>query len=354
MKVRYISQRLQKSLLNIGECTDSIEKMFRIMCTGDYVMAGKNENSHGAKIRFERKNTDKKNLYISMPGYLGGEYNLSAVKWHGPNIRGSGIAETSYTLIINDPDTGYPIGILPANLLTTYRTAATSVYAARLLKREKFEQVGIIGPGKINTVFLQGILEENCEIRRVRVKGRSQKSTETFINHFKERFPQLEIKAVDSFQKAVEGSDLISVITGFEYEKIADMPIIREKWLQKNALVLCPSFIKFSDNFLVDGAIKVADNYKMYQSYLEELGYPVYKKLSNLGNRYMDLIVEKRVSEDEIVDVFDILQNKKQAVLNQDKSIVFSSGGMITEDIAVGYDLLKKAEVDDLGSMLEI
>ncbi|MBF7045289.1 hypothetical protein IY974_01795 [Campylobacter volucris] len=338
METKYISENEIEKLLDINKCVKSIENMYKVMSTGAYTMGGSNANSHGMRISFMRDDKQK-NTYIAMPGWLGGEYNLAGLKWHGPNLRGAAEGTTMYTLVLNEPNTGFPLAILPANLITIYRTAALSLYASKLLKNDVYE-LGLIGAGRIHTVFIQGMLQMYPNIKKIKIKGKSELGVVKLISEFK-NYTNAEFLAVTSVEEAVKNSDIISVNPGFEFDNLADMPIIRSKWLKENSLTLCLSFVKFSDDFLINEAIKIADNYAMCESYLEEFGYPVYPKFSSLGSRFIDLVEENRCIKDEIIDIFDILAGRKNKLLFANKPMVFSSGGMICEDIAIAYDLLK-------------
>ncbi|HEB9347314.1 TPA: hypothetical protein RZK39_000497 [Campylobacter coli] len=335
----YIDEQEITKYINIDECVCSIENMYKIMSKGLYTMGGTNANSHGMRIKFKR-NDKQDNIYIAMPGWLGGEYNIAGLKWHGPNIRGAVKNSTTYTLILNEPDTGIPLAIMPANLITTYRTAALSLYAAKLLKKNVYE-LGLIGAGNIHTVFTKGILNIYPNIKKIKIKSKSQSGIDKLISNFKNN-TDIEFVAVDDIKEAVKNSDIISVNPGFDFDNLADMPIIRSNWLKENSLTFCLSFIKFNDEFLINDAIKIADNYAMYESYLEEFGYPVYPKFSGLGSRFVDLVKDGRCEKNEIIDIIDILGGRKKGLLNSNKPMVFASGGMICEDIAVAFDLLKK------------
>lgn len=356
-QVRYISEREQREydLLIIEECVNAIEKMFHTMADGDYLMSGNNKNSHGNRLVFDRNGDDKnQNIFISMPAYLGGEYRCAGIKWHGPNVSGSSDTETKHTLIVSDPRTGVPMGILPANVITTYRTAAVSLYASRLLANQESETVGIVGPGRINTVFMEGLLNVLPNIKTVKIKGRGKKSIDHLVAVIREKCKQItNIHVADTFEETVRDADIVSINTGFEFENIRDMPIIRTDWIKPGATFLCSAFIKFSDDFMVHKAIKTADNTKMYESYAEELGYPVYRGLSNLGNRYMDLIKEGKIAREDIIDIPDIVSGRKEARKSKKDIVLFSSGGMGIEDLAVGCHVLEKAKEQNVGTLLE-
>lgn len=115
-----------------------------------------------------------------------------------------------------------------------------------------------------------------------------------FINSVKDINDAVQIEVSDQFEETVRDSDVISINSGFEYESIIDMPYIREKWIKPGALLICPSFIKFSDTFIAERSVLVADNYKMYENYAEEMEFPLYNHLSILGNRFVDLVHEEK------------------------------------------------------------
>lgn len=337
----YIDEKTTAKYLNITNCVKSIQKMYKIMQTKDYAMGGKNANSHGMRISFPRdKHTN--NTFIAMPGFLGGEYQVAGLKWHGPNIRGSTRGSSNFTLILNEPDTGAPIALFEANLLTAYRTAALSLYATTLLKQaQRVKKIGLIGGGEIHTIFLQGLLELYPNINLIKIKSKTESGAEKFISNFN-KFKNIRFEICQNVNAVLDDSDIISVNPGFDFDSLSQMPLLRTKYLKENALVLCLSYAKFSDEFLINGAIKVADNFAMYESYLAEFGYPVYPKFSSLGSRFIDLVYDKQVKRGEIVDIVDILNKTKSEILAQNKPVVFASGGMIIEDIAVACDLLKE------------
>ena len=112
-----------------------------------------------------------------------------------------------------------------------------------------------------------------------------------------------------------------------------------------------PSFIKFTDSFLQNKANLIVDNYQMYESYAQELGEPVYHKLSYLGNLLVDLVKKGKIDRKQIYNVADIAYGGKK--INKQMATVFSSGGMSIEDIAVGNDVLNEAIQMGVGTYLE-
>ena len=94
-------------------------------------------------------------------------------------------SETNYILILNDKKTGAPKAILPAGMLTTYRTAAVSAYATMRLKKG-IHTLGIIGPGKINLAYTEWMIKHYPQIKVIKIKGRGKQKIYEFINSVKD------------------------------------------------------------------------------------------------------------------------------------------------------------------------
>ncbi len=348
----YISNEEITELLHqdLHGTVDTMEEMFATMETGDFALGG-GGYSHGMRMHYPMEGED--NLFIAMPGYLGAPFDVTGVKWHGPNRRCEGAATDSHFLmILNDYKTGIPKACMPVGLTTLYRTAAMSILAASHLANPDAETMGIIGPGKINTLVAEGLLAKFPGISRVVVKGRGSDSTKKFVSAMESLNSNITIEVVSSFEDAVRCADIVSINTGFEFAGIADMPIIRDGWIKPGAVFLCSAFVKFSDRLIIEKAINVCDLYDMYASYEQELGVPVYKHLSNLGNRYVDLIRDGKLNRETVLDMKEIVTGKVAARKSKEDIILFSSGGFATQDLAVCEKLYRKAMKEGVGTEL--
>ena len=349
----YLSDQdiIKHNLITIDECIQSIDEMFKIMADGDYSMGGNNRNSHGMRMSVEKE--EGNNLYIAMIGHLGGRYNYSGLKFHGPNryIIGAN-KESNFIIILSEGDTGVPKAILQGNILTIYRTVAVSAWATQKLLVNTPRVVGIIGPGKINTEYIMWLLRNYPSIERVKVKGRSTQGVLNFIDRvISSRHKYTKIEECTSFEDTVVDSDIVSINTGFDFKNVAEMPFIRDKWIKDRTLFLCPAFVKFSEKYMCNKANLVVDNYKMYESYAMELGKPAYFKLSNLGNLLFDMVDKNAIRRENVKDIFDVAYRNNK--IDSKKTTVFASGGMVIEDIAVGYDVFTKAIEKNIGTVLE-
>ena len=100
--------------------------------------------------------------FMAMCSYLGGSYNMCGLNWYGSNVdnREKGLPRSILTLMLNDPDTGAPLALMSANLISSYRTAAVPAVGVRYLARKDVHTVGIIGPGVMNKTTLRSFLME--------------------------------------------------------------------------------------------------------------------------------------------------------------------------------------------------
>ena len=92
IKFLYLSEpdMIKAGVKNMKECVDVMEDLLVTLNKGDYVMGGKNHNSHGCMVTFYDdpkfpgmpKNADDRR-FMAMPAYLGGRYQMAGMKWYG-------------------------------------------------------------------------------------------------------------------------------------------------------------------------------------------------------------------------------------------------------------------------------
>ena len=74
-----------------------------------------------------------------MPAYLGGKTQMAGMKWYGSNVENKkkGLPRSILMMMLNDKDTGAPLAMMSANLISSYRTGAIpGVGAKHLAKKE--------------------------------------------------------------------------------------------------------------------------------------------------------------------------------------------------------------------------
>lgn len=365
IKFLYLSEpdMIKAGVKNMDQCVEAMEDLLVTLNKGDYVMAGVNHNSHGAQVIFPDdpqfegmpKNADDRR-FMAMPAYLGGKYQMAGMKWYGSNCenKASGLPRSILMMMLNDKDTGAPLALMSANLVSCYRTGAIPGVGAKYLARKDSETVTIIGPGVMGRTCLLAFLSVCPKITTVKVKGRGQRSLHAFEEFVKKECPQIQqVIVCDSMEEAVKDSDIICV-TSTALVKEIDFPYIAEDWVKKGALICLPSAARFDDDFLINRCKKVVDNYKLYEAWAEEFPYPSYEMVQIIGSKFTDYLHEGRIQREDIVDIADIINKKHPGRESDDEIIVYSVGGMPVEDIAWGGTVYRNALKEGIGVELPL
>lgn len=365
IKFLYLSEpdMIKAGVKNMDQCVEAMEDLLVTLNKGDYVMAGVNHNSHGAQVIFPDdpqfegmpKNADDRR-FMAMPAYLGGKYQMAGMKWYGSNCenKASGLPRSILMMLLNDKDTGAPLALMSANLVSCYRTGAIPGVGAKYLAGKDSETVTIIGPGVMGRTCLLAFLSVCPKITTVKVKGRGQRSLHAFEEFVKKECPQIQqVIVCDSMEEAVKDSDIICVTSTAPVKEI-DFPYIAEDWVKKGTLICLPSAARFDDDFLINRCKKVVDNYKLYEAWAEEFPYPSYEMVQIIGSKFTDYLHEGRIQREDIVDIADIINKKHPGRESDDEIIVYSVGGMPVEDIAWGGTVYRNALKEGIGVELPL
>lgn len=362
----YLSEQdmIAAGVKDMGQCVEVMEDMMVTLQKGDYVMGGENHNSHGCMVTFPDnpefegmpKNGEDRR-FMAMPAYLGGRFQMAGMKWYGSNIenRKEGLPRSILMMMLNDKDTGAPLALMSANLLSAYRTGAIPGVGAKYLARKDSETVAIIGPGVMGKTSLHAFMSVCPNLKTVKIKGRGQKSIDSFVDFVKTNFHQIkEVIVCDTMEEAIRDSDIISTTTSVGDKEI-EFPFIDDAWIKKGALICMPSAARFNESFYLDKNTKlVVDNYKLYEAWADEYPYPSYDPVQVVGAKFMDLLHDEKITREEIIDVADVITGVHPGRESDEERIIYSVGGMPVEDIAWGETVYKNALKMGIGIKLPL
>ena len=360
----YLSEpdMIKAGVKDMKSCVDVMEDLLITLYKGDYVMGGANHNSHGCMIMFPDdpqfpgmpKNADDRR-FMAMPAYLGGSYQMAGMKWYGSNVENKkvGLPRSILMMILNDKDTGAPLALMSANLVSAYRTGGIPGVGAKYLARKDSRVVSIIGPGVMGKTSLVAFVSVCPNLDTVKIKGRSQRSLDAFTRFIREELPQIKnIEICDSVEEAVKDSDIISFTTTVR-DDVSSFPYINGDWIKKGALISMPSAARFDDDFLA-GCKLVVDNSKLYEAWEEEYPYPTYPQVQIIGTKFTDLKHDGKIEAEDIIDITDIIEKRHPGRTSDDEIIVYSVGGMPVEDIAWGGTVYRNAVKLGIGIKLPL
>ena len=360
----YLSEEdmIKAGVKDMASCVEVMEDLLITLYKGDYVMGGANHNSHGCMIMFPDdpqfegmpKNADDRR-FMAMPAYLGGRYQMAGMKWYGSNVdnKKKGLPRSILMMMLNDKDTGAPLALMSANLVSAYRTGGIPGVGAKYLAKKDAKVVSIIGPGVMGKTSLAAFVSVCPQVDTVKIKGRSQRSLDAFVKFIKEELSQIKhIEICDTVEEAVRDSDIISFTTTVR-DDVASFPYISGDWIKKGALISMPSAARFDDEFLA-GCKLVVDNSKLYEAWEEEYPYPTYPQVQIIGTKFTDLKHDGKIKAEDIIDITDIIEKRRPGRESDDEIIVYSVGGMPVEDIAWGGTVYRNAVKMGIGIKLPL
>lgn len=361
-KFLYLSEpdMIEAGVLDAAKCVDVCEEVFALLGQGDYLMGGPNHNSHGMGIVFP-KETKFPNMpvagpdrrFVAMPGYLGGRFDVCGVKWYGSNQANSakGLPRSVLTVMLNDKDTGEPLCLMSANLLSSARTGAVPGVAARYLVREGSETAAVLGCGPINRACFKAIFSQVPTIRKVYCYDLFPEHAQGFADWVCHQFG-IEAVVESDLPCALADADVITVAAS----RLKPL-VVEDCWLKQGSTVLISGPIRPDDAFWLNSRI-VYDNIHLHEAYVEEavasgdtqgyydgvIGGPIYR-----------LIDTGRLPQLEAsTDLGAIILDQAPGRQNDTERIAFVACGMSVFDLGWGYDLYQTALHRGIGSELTL
>lgn len=356
----YLSEpdMIQAGVLDAARCVDVAEEVFALLGKGDYLMGGSNHNSHGMGIVFP-KETPFPNMpvagpdrrFVAMPAYLGGRFDVCGNKWYGSNAANTskGLPRSVLTVMLNDKDTGEPLCLMSANLISATRTGAVPAVATRHLARKGSEVCTVIGCGPINKACYRAIVTQAPNLKKIVCYDIFEEKAQEFVNWSKEEFG-IDGVAATTVEESLKEGDIVTVAAS----RLKPL-FFEDAWVKKGATVLLTGPAKSEDSFWQNSKI-IYDNTKLHEAYVEEavasgdkqayyngvIGGPLYKLIDD----------GKLPALDESTSIGDVILENKVGRENDDERITFVACGMAVFDVGWGYELYQTALEKGIGQKL--
>lgn len=347
-------------------CTDCMEELLKILDNGDYRMGGDNGNSHGCMITFPdeskfpnmpKNGPDRR--FMAMPAYIGGKFDIAGMKWYGSNVenRDKGLPCSILMVMLNDKETGAPLTLMSANMLSSYRTAGIPGVGVKNLAVKNAKVLGVVGPGVINCTAIETFAALRPTLNTLKIKGRGQDSIDRCIAYVKEKCQQFtNIIVCGTLEECVRDSDILSFATSTPVgDGRSTYPHVKEEWIKPGALFCLPGAADFDDEFITSGKAKlVVDNIHLYEAWADEYPYPTFDMIYILGSLFIDLVHDGKLDKSQIHDLGAILNGKLPGRESDDQIILYSVGGMPVEDVAWGKEVYDYAVKNGIGTKLNL
>ncbi|MEC0108985.1 2,3-diaminopropionate biosynthesis protein SbnB [Paenibacillus taichungensis] len=272
---------------------------------------------------------------IAMPAYVGGDVAISGLKWIGSkhdNPAKRHKERASALIILNDPESNYPVAVMEGSVISGMRTAAVTAIGARYLARESFRTVSVIGCGVIARMQITSLLEQFDSIRTIHLYDLNDDTARQLADEIGSRFDQVEVLVEDSSEQAVRQAEVLVTAT------VASSPHIPYEWIAKGTFVSNISIMDLHKDVFTQADKVVVDDWD--QSNRE-------KKIIN------QLVLEGKFSREQLhAELGEILIGAKSGREHEDEIIVLNPMGMAIEDISSAAEMYARAVEQGKGTRL--
>ncbi|MBC8874332.1 MAG: ornithine cyclodeaminase family protein [Planctomycetes bacterium] len=205
----------------------------------------------------------------AMPAYIP-SLESAGMKWVSgyPENQKKKLPYITGLLILNDPETGFPITVMDATWITAQRTGAATAVAAKYLARVDSSSVGILACGVQGRSNLEAL---SClfQIKKVKAFDIDAEVTERFASEMA-AVVQTEIEIAKDPKEAVVGMDLV-VTSGPILKNPA--PVIEAGWLAEGAFASPVDFDSYWTGDALREADKLATDDRKQMEYYRKTGY---------------------------------------------------------------------------------
>ena len=259
------------------------------------------------------------------------------VKWVNvhPRNPAKGLPTVMAVIVLNDPQTGFPVAVMDGLLVTRVRTGAAAGVAAKALARPESRIAALIGCGAQAPEQLLA-LRHLFRLAEIRVWGRRPEEAARFCRRMR-RALGVPLRPAATVKQCVEGADLITTITP------SRRPLIRREWVKPGAHINAvgadaPGKQELDPRILRQALVVVDERRQAIHG--GEINVPVSRGLFRPSRIHATL--------------GDVLLGRASGRRHPADVTVFDSTGLAIHDVALGYALVRQALRRRLGRAIRL
>ena len=234
-----------------------------------------------------------------------------------------GLPAHGSTILLLDPETGFPQVLVSASYLNGFRTAAGDAIAVSSLARSDAAVLGVIGAGHQAEHEIRAVAEVRA-LSLIKVSTRS----ETRRNWMADRLKDVEIDIrFTSAEEAVLGSDIVVTVTPSE------SPLVRNEWIGEGAHISAMGADDKGKNELDTAILKRARLFAEYPRQSIQIG--------EFQHAFADGLIE---SLDDICALGSVTLGESPGRISDTEITVFDSSGIAIQDLAVARAVFDAAQ----------
>jgi ornithine cyclodeaminase len=316
-KLAIISEPTVREIVTRQLAFDAVRKAFEAVATGrsqvfDVVIGTGLNNGEVFAIK---SGLDRRNEGV---GFKCGTY------WAG-NFEKDLPAHGS-TILLLDPETGFPQVLVSASYLNGYRTAAANAVAVSNLARSDAAVLGIIGAGHQAEQEIRAVAEVRS-LSLIKIFTRSETRASWITNRLKDVDIDIQLTSAED---AVRGSDVVVTVTPSE------SPLVRDEWIEEGTHVSAMGADDVGKYELDTAILKRASLFADYPRQSIVIG--------EFQHAYKDGLIE---SADDICALGLVTLGKSPGRNSDAEITVFDSSGIAIQDLAVAGAIFEAAQQTD-------
>ena len=256
---------------------------------------------------------------------IDGEHEMVGFKcgtyWAG-NFE-KGLPAHSSTIILLDPETGFPQVLVSAAYLNGFRTAAANAIAVSCLARSDASVLGVIGAGHQAEHEIRAVAEVRA-LSLVKIFTRSEARASWITDRLKD--VDIDIR-LTSAEDAVRNSDIVVTVTPSE------SPLVRNEWIGEGTHISAMGADAKGKHELDTAILKRA---RLFAEYPEQA-----IKIGEFQHAYDDGIID---SVDDICALGFVTLGKAPGRDSNMEITVFDSSGIAIQDLTVAGAIFEAAQ----------
>jgi alanine dehydrogenase len=237
-------------------------------------------------------------------------------------------------LTLYRPETGAPLAIMDATLITWMRTGAVTAVGAKYLAPERPRVLGHIG-SRGTAWYNVPMLDQLFDFEEIRVTSKRPASRQRFADQMSQRLGK-PVLVKESTEQTVRDADII-----IDASRLAEPGIlVKDAWVKPGALIQAYGVTPSTERslpFMVDKM--VVDDWNQCQK-------------SQLG-QFTDLILKGELRAEHIyAEIGEIVAGLKPGRTSQQERILFWHKGFAISDIVLGHLVYQQAREKGVGTPL--
>lgn len=302
---------------------DAVREAFESVASGDSqvfdVVIG--SGLRGGEIFGIKSGTDRKNELV---GFKCGTY------WVGN--AGKDLPAHGSTVVLLDPETGFPKVLINASFMNGFRTAAADAIAVSVLARPDSSILGVIGAGHQAEHEIRAVAAVR-DIHMIKVSTRSQSRARWLAGRLRD--VSIDIRFT-SAEEAVRGSDIVVTVTP------SREPLVKDEWIAPGTHVSAMGADARGKHELDTAILGRARLFAEYP--------PQSIRIGEFQHAHTEGLIG---SEDAVCALGLVTLGKSAGRVSDSEVTVFDSSGMAIQDLAVAAAVLEGARRNGLIEYIE-